>query len=127
MRASAFIVLCCASFPLHAETIYKSVDANGGIVYSDVPIAGVKMVDRFEMEGGARGPKAESEDVTLAERALASAERALNQGRNPLPHELVAGGGGRLSETYFERVLALERAVEQARARLQQQITQYQP
>jgi hypothetical protein len=127
MKACVLIVLVFASFALGAETIYKSVDANGGVIYSDAPIAGANVVGRFQTPSmGAPGPGAGSGDVALAERALASAERALNLGRDPLPHERVAGGAGRLSAAYFERVLALERAVDEARVRLRQEVTRYQ-
>lgn len=127
MKACVLIVLVFASFALGAETIYKSIDANGGVIYSDAPIAGANIITRFQIPSvGAPGPKAPSEEVALAERALASAERALNLGRDPLPHERVAGGAGRLSAAYFERVLALERAVDEARARLREEVTRLQ-
>ena len=124
MKALVLVLLAVASFGSYAETIYKSLDAKGRVIYSDEPIRGARIVERFvaPSERGARGPKARDHgtEATRAEQALAAAERALHQGRQPLPHETkaAAGGGSRLTEEYFNRVLELERAVEQTRKRL---------
>lgn len=129
MRTSIFVLLLIAGFGVQAETLYKSIDSRGGVIYSDQPIPGAKIVKRFDWsasEPGPRGPAADyASEVGRAEAALAEAERALAEGRTPLPGERkgIAGGGARLTEDYFQRVLALERAVESARLRLQNAIT----
>ncbi|MEO8040538.1 MAG: DUF4124 domain-containing protein [Betaproteobacteria bacterium] len=58
--------------------------------------------------------------VKNARTALAAAQLALDQGRTPLPGEFVgmAGGGARPSESYLQRVAALEQAVESAKKEL---------
>jgi hypothetical protein len=126
MKAAAMLFLLCPSFLAHAEAIYKSIDATGGVIYSDFPIPGAVVIERFD---GAAGRKANQLGMTPAEQHLADAERALNEGRHPLPHEmnLLPGGGAQLSEAYFERVLALERAVERARLLLKRQMTRNSP
>jgi hypothetical protein len=130
MKALILLLLVFASPCARAETIYKSIDPKGGIIYSDEPIHGAKIVERYDApnsEPGPLGPKTHNDasGVGRAQRALADAERALAEGRDPLPHERkeIVGGGTRLTEDYFQRVLALERAVEKARLRLQQVIT----
>ena len=131
MKALLLTLLVGATFCSEAGTIYKSVDAKGRLIYSDEPIRGARIVKRFEApaERGARGPIAPESrgEVARAERALAEAERALQEGRKPLPHERKATGneGSQLSDGYFERVLALERAVERARMRLQSATAQF--
>lgn len=123
MKAILSSLLIFASFPVEAETIYKSMDAKGQVVYSDEPIHGARVVERFEgaAETGPRGP-APANEIARAERELEKAERALQLGRGPLPHERkgLAEGGTRLTDDYFQRVLALERAVEKAFLRLEQ-------
>ncbi|MGH8726902.1 MAG: DUF4124 domain-containing protein, partial [Burkholderiales bacterium] len=88
MKAAILFLLILASFSVPAETIYKSLDANGRVIYSDAPIHGARVVERFEGadETGPRGP-APTGDVARAERELERAERALQLGREPLPHE----------------------------------------
>lgn len=62
------------------------------------------------------------ESVTRAIERLNAAELALKQGRAPLPAERIgtAGGRSRLTEAYFERLSQLEKAIEDARAKLRQ-------
>ena len=59
-------------------------------------------------------------DVQRAERQLRDAEAALAQGREPLPGERsgTVSGYSRLNESYAARITRLERAVELARAQL---------
>ncbi|MGH8771988.1 MAG: DUF4124 domain-containing protein [Burkholderiales bacterium] len=129
MKALIFSLLVLASCWVRAEIIYKSVGPEGGVIYSDEPIPGAKIVESYEVSApGPRGPigaQGDANEVARAERVLAEAERALQLGRDPLPGERkgIGGGGSRLTEDYFHRVLALERAVEKAQKRLQQAIT----
>jgi len=58
--------------------------------------------------------------VSAAEKALADAQAALAAGKEPREGERIgtAKGGSRLNEAYFERMKALESAVENARRNL---------
>lgn len=61
-----------------------------------------------------------AESVASAQKELAQSQKALQEGRTPLPGERKGkvGGGSRLDEAYFQRLRGLERSVEQARLRL---------
>lgn len=125
-----------------AQAIKKFVTPDGRVIYSDVPIEGAREVGsldpapeiepevREEAEEAARGraEQAESarqrsqdalarqEQIRQAERQLADAKSALENGKEPLPGERIgtAGGASRLTEAYFQRQEANERAVEKA-------------
>lgn len=70
----------------------------------------------------ARERKLDEADVEVrrAHGAFLVAERALETGREPLPGERrgTVGGHSRLTQEYFDRLEKLEKAVEQAQARL---------
>lgn len=125
-----------------AQAIKKFVTPDGRVIYSDVPIEGAREVgrlgpapavdpeDREQAEETARGraEQAESarersqqaierqERIRQAERQVANAKSALENGKEPLPGERIgtAGGASRLTEAYFQRQDANERAVEKA-------------
>jgi hypothetical protein len=58
--------------------------------------------------------------IREAEKALDEAKRKLAQGKDPLPGERkgTAGGASRLTEDYFKRQQANERAVQKAQQEL---------
>ena len=60
-------------------------------------------------------------EIVSADKALARSEKALQEGRAPLPGERTGkvGGGSRLNEAYFHRLRALQTAVERAKQRLE--------
>ena len=125
-----------------AQAIKKFVTPDGRVIYSDVPIEGAREVGRLdpapevepevrreaEAAGRRRGEQAESavqrsqvtiarqEKIRQAERRLADAKAALENGKEPLPGERrgTAGGASRLTEAYFQRQESNERAVEKA-------------
>ena len=139
----------CLSATAHAETIYRSVGANGEVTYSSQPVPGAREYKAIEIESltpeerraglllheqdkalsdklGAQ-LKARKDawdqadrEITAAESALADAESALQEGREPLPGERIsnAGGGTRLTEAYFQRLQDLEAQVKLAKERL---------
>jgi hypothetical protein len=106
--------LLLASMPVAAQVIYKLADKNGGIVYSDHVIPGMRVVDKLtpppppdpELVAAARAAQAERHrqaeayakervraldaadaEVREAEAALAAAKAALEAAVEPLPGE----------------------------------------
>lgn len=142
---AASVCLMATSFA-GAQAIKKYITPDGRVIYSDVPIEGAKEVRRIEpapeiepelreeAEDTARRQSerageavqrsqdaiARQEEIRQAERRLADAKSALENGKEPLPGERIgtAGGASRLTEAYFERQAANERAVENAQKEL---------
>jgi hypothetical protein len=129
-----------------AQTIYKYERPDGGVVYSDHPVKGAKLVERFELAQAptvqrttpqAQAPQPRSEapvnraaeldaadaEVRAAQKALEDAQARLQQGAEPQPGERIANAGGkssRLTEDYFGRQAQLEQEVKDANQRLEQ-------
>ncbi len=129
-----------------AEAIKKYVTPDGRVIYSDVPIEGATeagqvaappKVDpraraRAEKNAARGAERAEElversqeaiawrEEIRQAEQRLAEAKAELANGKEPLPDERIgtAGGASRLTEAYFQRQAANQRAVEQAQKEL---------
>jgi hypothetical protein len=128
--AMLILALCTAS--AGAQTIYKSIMPDGKIVYGEKPATGAKKVETIEAPPAKTGvtaatpqeqaraaePASQAEDARIA---LKNAEAAREAGREPLPDERqgLAGGGSRLTESYFGRQKSLEEAVEAARRRVE--------
>jgi len=134
---------CCGLFlqPGAAQTLYKSTMPDGRVVYGDKPPPGAAKVEEIRPDtsktgsGAAAAREQESlkamekarlqrddstDKVRAAEQKLRDAEAALAGGKEPLEGERIgtAGGGSRLSETYFERQRKLQASVEDARREL---------
>lgn len=129
-----------------AEVIYRSVAPDGEVTYSYQPQPGARETTTIEIRtlspeqgraarqhlrsdeqaASARAVALERQwrrvdrEILAARNALTQAEKALQDGRTPLPGERRgnAGGGSRLAETYFQRLGGLEAAVAQAKRRL---------
>lgn len=144
------ITLCLAGAAAWAQEVYKAVDDQGKVVFSDKPPADAKSVTPVKIRPGpseadvqeARAreralEKAASEagksradakqqteapEVLDPKAALAEAERRLDEARQVGPGDRkgTAGGGSRLSEQYRQRVKEAEAAVDAARQRLKQ-------
>jgi hypothetical protein len=139
--AMLILALCTAS--AGAQTIYKSIMPDGKIVYGEKPATGAKKVETIEAPPAKTGvtaatpqeqaraaelrqqrqtaraePASQAEDARIA---LKNAEAAREAGREPLPDERqgLAGGGSRLTESYFGRQKSLDEAVEAARRRVE--------
>lgn len=138
---AAALALLAAS-PSHADKIRKYITPDGKTIYSDTPIPGAREagsvalpppVDpeaREEAEAAARDAAQRAEELSAqrqqesegqtsiedAERQLEEARNALATGKDPLPGERkgTAGGGSRLTDAYFERQKANEKAVRDA-------------
>jgi len=129
--------------PAAAQVLYKSTLPDGRIVYGDKPAPDAVKVEETrpdvskggiggatpreqetlkQMEKARAQREAGQDKVRAAEQALRDAETARAAGKEPLASERIgiAGGGTRLSETYFDRQRKLEEAVEKARRELDQ-------
>jgi hypothetical protein len=134
-----------------AQTVYKSIMPDGHVVYGHKPAKGAAQVQKMEparpvveVEPEAAEALRQREkalaseidkrlaarrlarekadaDVESAQAALATAEKALAVGREPLPGERIAtvDGGSRLSEAHFDRIKTLEDDVKAAQERLE--------
>lgn len=143
------LYLHAMSTALAGEVIYKSIDTNGEISYSQRPDPGARRVEtidvntftpeqrramrRYQLEElmveqkvNADAVKMEAKltqidnEIRQANTELQKAEAALQAGRTPLPGERRGnkGGGSRLTQAYFDRLLDLEVRGERAKQRL---------
>lgn len=143
--------LAVTAVTVSAQTLYKSIMPDGRIVYGSKPEKGAARVDKVEpklplievepqtneaqrkrdkeqleamekrlAERKTARDKAEQE-IFAAKEALTAAEKALEEGKTPLPGERLstADGGSRLSEAYAERLKRTEEDVAKARDRLE--------
>ena len=149
---SAWTVLaaaCLIASPLavRAEQVYKSIAADGSVMYSSQPMPDAKEVRRIDImtltpEQRRAADRARRQFVTDRAEALAAreeawsradaevrdateqlrtAEAALEAGREPRAEEWIGNYGGRgtrMTEGFFLRLKELEDGVTQARTRL---------
>ena len=135
LRLATFTLLCAACVPLGAAVLYRSVDPNGTIVFSDLPPENaVRDVKRLQIPGSssppmpvlAQGPTNEekiremdaavqgaSAQVDLAEHALALARRSVWS--EPEPGKLTAV---RMTRADVERIEFYKQGVKIARLAL---------
>jgi hypothetical protein len=137
---SVVTVLACA--PAGGETVYKYRMPDGRVIYSDKPVPGGRLEGELPPPpqpepSVAPEPSPHPSDVDkriamrrdalerarreldAANAALAEAQRRLEAGREPLPEEFKgARVGTRLGEEYEQRQAANERAVAEAKARV---------
>ncbi len=141
---------CVAGSGAWAQQVYKSVDEQGKVIFSDKPPADAKSVTPVEIKPGpseadvraatqrARameqaagemgrtrkeaGSSSGEGGATDAKGALKEAERRLEEAKEigPGDRKGTAAGGSRLSEDYRQRVEEAEAAVEAARKRLKE-------
>jgi hypothetical protein len=137
---AAVLVLALAAAPVLGQVIYKSTMPDGGVIYGDAPAPGAVKVESTtvprstgvapvtpkEQSGLEARQQERLNAIETARAALQDAEEALKEaqaareaGREPQEgeHQGTAGGGSRLTESYFERQQALETAVAQAQKR----------
>lgn len=154
-RFSLVLLLTLASLQASAQALYKYVDANGKVTYSDkAPKAGEKaermladtttnVISSPAARGGvvvrsggnAGGRTAERDklkaQVDSAEMELERAKKALEDGQTPQEGEQLivvkknAGNAVLRTEAYRERIAALESAVKVAEGKLEQAQTNY--
>lgn len=142
---AASLLLLTASIA-EAQVAKKYVTPDGKIIYSDVPVPGAREVGEVaaprrldpqgsnsteettprdtqrvsEAEKRANEDAAREERIREAEAQLEIARDELANGKEPLPGERIgtAGGNSRLTDAYFERQEANQRAVTQAQKEL---------
>jgi hypothetical protein len=103
------MVLVCAAAAASAQTVYRQVDDDGHVMFSDQPAAQPAAPRR----AGARQVEAKEADRRLKQAKL---ERA--RGVEPQPGELTQGNGARaVNYRYWRRQEKLRLLVEQAQRR----------
>ena len=145
-RVLAAALLALAG-PALAQTLYKYARPDGSLVYSDKPIKGARLLERFTLvptappapqrapaQADAPRPQAPSgrppsaldladAEVRAALQAVEDARARLEEGVEPLPGErlgIVGAKTSRLSDEYFARVQQLEDELRAASDRLEQ-------
>jgi len=153
MKTHSFLIFAATALstslavPAFAQTIYKSVQPDGRVIYSDRPVTGASKVQRIgsneETLSLIPNPRArqESREEIAAERriqerqialdradaevkaatlAVESVQAQLQAGEEPLPGERTgnAGGGTRLNDVYVGRLAALQQQLFEAQQRL---------
>lgn len=139
-------LLLVTALVAEAQVARKYVTPDGKIIYSDKPVPGAREVGEVapppkvdpegrskteqaaqtdaqraaEAEKRAQEVSAREDQIQTAEKQLENARNALANGKEPLPGERIgtAGGASRLTDAYYERQKANERAVEQAQEQL---------
>ncbi len=147
MKTVLFALAAALAVPALAQTpIYKSVQRDGRVVYSDRPVPGAKVqrvdpaqsnfsivpdprarteraaaaaVDQRILERQMALDRADAE-VKAATIALESAQTRLAAGEVPMPGEITGNVGGttRLNDAYQGRVAALQLQLQAAQERL---------
>lgn len=142
------LLLASLSVATAAETVYRSVDAQGNVSFSDAPPPTKAGVEEITIDAPPPPPDRVRESQREAQAAideanrnqkrrdtaqkqqsmeLGEAEQALAQARKNLEEAKVvregdrrgmAGGGTRLTSEYLNRVKAAEKVVQEARNRL---------
>jgi hypothetical protein len=147
-RISVAAALLTFAGAVLAQTIYKYERPDGSLVYSDEPIRGARLIERFP--AGPAAPVATREqpappasdarqradaradsstsaldaadaEVRAAQKAVDDARERLQQGIEPQPGERagnVDGKTSRLTEDYFARMKQLEQDLRAATERL---------
>jgi multidrug resistance efflux pump len=142
----ALLVSIVLILPVHqsAGDVYRSVDADGNVTYSDEPPQTGSSAEKIEIEPGpseasrldtekrnaairkameeARDKRLEKEasrntELEEARKALEEAEKELEQAKkiDEGSRQYLSGGRSRLSPAYLERIKAAEAKVEAAR------------
>jgi hypothetical protein len=146
MRSRIAVLLAVVSFAASgafAQTLYKSTMPDGRVIYGEKPVDGAKRVDtvkppppksgittvtadekrRVEEQAKQRAVvNRDQNQLDDARKQLQQAEAAREAGKEPLPGERLgtAGGASRLTDAYHARQAGLEKAVQDARKRLDQ-------
>jgi type II secretory pathway component HofQ len=133
VRDAAWVVcamtLLCAAAGVSAQTIYRQLDADGRVTYTDRPeptlLTAAAMVPTPDLAAALAGSAALSSrhaaavDASEAARRLKQAERERQQGAERLPGEQSHGhaDADAAKGRYWQRQENLQQVVEQARRR----------
>ena len=137
LRTSRFLCAVTAGLLVYASTagavLYKSIDRDGRVTFSDVPIDGAVTIQRIESSDSAKRPvgadaapvylalaELNDEAVALANAKVDMAEHALAEARRLTLGEAdpLALGTTRLSRTDAQRLEVYKRDVADARKNL---------
>ena len=137
LRLAALTALCVSCGPIGAAVLYKSVDPNGTIVFSDLPPDKTRDVQKLQVPDGSAGPpralpapaqvptseeklremdaavQRASAQVDMAEHALAAARRSVWS--QPEPGKLTAT---RMTRADIDRIEFYQQGVKIARLAL---------
>ena len=147
-KKTIIVLLTAISLQATAQTVYRSVDKEGNITFSDAPPEGKADVTQIEVDapppsaaaqreaeqrtqqmigaakessqtGESSGPD-KADQVRAAEQSLKEAQSNLEEAKvvGPGDRRGTAGGGSRLTPEYLQRVEKAEQQVEAARQQL---------
>lgn len=144
IKGIVVLLLAAVACPAAAETVFKYQRPDGKVIYSDSPVAGAKLIGRFELvpaparadrndppappspvaagvERRLQAIDAADARVKAAARGLQQAEERQQQAVEPLPGERRGNvnGHSRLTPTYFARQRTAAAAVDAARDELE--------
>jgi hypothetical protein len=141
MRPSLPVLLAAALAAPALADIYKYERPDGTVVYSDGPVSGARLVERFAIAQAPEAPPAPPQqapapraavppvaefdladaEVRAAQQGVEGAKARAQQGVEPRPGERVGIGGGRsrLTEQYFARQKELQEELADANRRLE--------
>jgi hypothetical protein len=142
MRPSSIVLLAAAVAAPALADIYKYERADGTVVYSDGPVKGARLVERFAIAQAPAAPPAPARpaprpevlqadpqspldvadaEVRAAQKAVEDARARVQQGAEPLAGERAGIGAGksRRTEDYFGRQKALQEELADANRRLE--------
>ncbi len=138
---AGLLVVALLVQPATAQTLYKSVNPDGRVTYSDKPPADAVKTEKKQLdtsrqgvtspsqrekstlqqlESGRKARESSQDRLRRYEIAVHDAEVARDMGKEPQPSERLgtAGGNQRLTDEYFVRQKRLEANVERARREL---------
>ena len=138
LAAITVLAVCQAS----AENVYRSVDEQGNVTFSDRPVQGAQQQEQIRIQTTSPTPEQQQQtrqretalqkaaekgagssaaqrasEQKAARQAVEDAEKRLEEAARVREGDRIgtAGGGSRLKPHYHERVRAAEDALEQAR------------
>lgn len=146
VRSAVAIVALCIAGDLTAQTVYKSVDEKGNVIYSESPPTKskdgkIKSTKELPIDPNQNvmpatpitgrpydsgqvnnGQASREENVAQAREALEAAEAQLKSGNETQPGDFVgrAGGGVGPSQQRLQRLQELQKAVDEARQHVEQ-------
>lgn len=135
MRLALILLLSALCAVAHAQSIYRSVMPDGKIVFGDKPAPGAKETKPVVLRpsntatpgptsGGEPSARqqnldAATNDTSAAQQNLERARAALQAGREPSAEDRIGTKSGvRTTDTYDQRVKALEQEVTNAQKQL---------
>ena len=141
------VTIAIAASQVSAETVYRSVDEQGNVTFSDKAVGNAKQEEKISIDApapstkkqlearqreaelqnaasqaGAPSAPGKSNQKKAGAQAVRDAERRLEEDKQVREGDRsgTAGGGSRLTPAYHERVREAEAELEQARKQMKQ-------